>query len=354
MNEEFNIDTLKQKLIEIFNRTSIPDRDIYLELVEQANQVLITEDKAIRPYDSSNLPGGIIFLKQYIPTIIVPDLHARMDFFLNILFYQVEGMNSILEGLVEDKIQIICVGDGFHAERRAISRWRAAFNEYKNEYKKRQNMDEEMKESLGLMEMVMKIKSLFPANFHFLKGNHENITNENGNGNYPFSKFAHEGAMVAYYITKFYDEEFLNTYASFEKNLPIFAVGRNFLISHAEPAGFYNQEELIEYRNNPDVIEGLTWTDNDDAESGSVQDMLKCYLNEAELENNYYFGGHRLVDNLYNKRAKGKYIQIHNPDKFIIAYIKTDKDINLDEDIIELENNVENIVNNDFEIVTDN
>ena len=43
------------------------------------------------------------------------------------------------------------------------------------------------------------------------------------------------------------------------------------------------------------------------------------------------------MSGLFNPRADGKYIQIHNPRKFVIAYIQADRDIDLESDIIEVE-----------------
>jgi hypothetical protein len=193
------------------------------------------------------------------------------------------------------------------------------------------------------MEMVMRLKNECPQNFHFLKGNHENVTNEDGNGNHPYSKYAIEGEMVASYLERFYGPDFINHYYQFERNLPLLAVGENFLASHAEPAGPYYREEIINYRTNPAVVEGLTWTDNDAAEQGSVAFLLAEYLG-PDLGHSYYFGGHRPVVSLYDKRADRKYIQIHNPDKFIIAIIDPLKDINVDEDVIEIENSASRIL----------
>ena len=94
-----------------------------------------------------------------------------------------------------------------------------------------------MRESLGLMEMVMECKSAFPGRFHFLKGNHENIANEEGGGNHPFVKFALEGFMVADYMRLLLRRRrSWPATTSFEKELPLLAVGSGFLASHAEPA----------------------------------------------------------------------------------------------------------------------
>jgi len=341
-----NLVSIKKRLLGIYNRKRPPKEGEILPVVIKATDVLSEEDPNIRPHDSIGFPGGLIYLKKHIPTIIVPDLHARMDFFLNIVFHKDKDEITTIQKLSNDELQIVCVGDGFHAESRAATRWLKAYQEYTEEYKNHSYMDDEMRESLGLMEMVMEMKINFPSNFHFLKGNHENIANERGEGNYPFRKFAMEGEMVTAYIRNFYSEDFMLQYYIFEKHLPLLAVGKNFLISHSEPQRLFTKEEIIHYRKNHEVIEGLTWTDNNQAEENSVTQMLEYYLGKEGIENYYYFGGHRPVVDLYNQRASGRYVQIHNPSKFIIAYIQPEKKIFLREDIVELENKTEEIVRN--------
>ena len=342
---ENNIQVIKDRLIQIYKKKVPPGETGYSLLLDAVNKLLVKEDKQIRPANKDNVSGGIIRLKKQIPTIVVPDLHARMDFFLNVLFYKEDDGLTNLQKIADDKLQIVCVGDGFHAESRAIKRWQNAYEEYLVEYNKHKFIDEEMKESLGVMEMCIEIKLNFPNNFHFLKGNHENVTNERGCGNYPFRKFVYEGPMVLSYMQKFYSEDFLLKYSQFEKNLPLFAVGKNFLVSHAEPKKFFEEKEILEYKSNPDVIEGFTWTSDGSAEKESVSKMLKFYLDEKDSGTHYYFGGHRPVNGKYKKLADGKYIQIHNPQKFIIAKIMSDKNIDLDNDVIELNDKTKEILN---------
>jgi hypothetical protein len=335
---------ITSRLKEIYKRPDIPEKNAYLKLVEKATSVLHSEPSEYRPAGSNGLAGGLVYLKKDVPTIIVPDIHARMEFILNILFFKPDNNASVIERLYKGTIQIVCLGDGFHAEARAAKRWKDAYEEFTGGYKHHKHMDSEMRESLGLMEMIMELKTAFPPIFHFLKGNHENITNERGEGNYPFYKFSNEGLMVQQYVQRFYGEDFLNKYSSFEKAFPLLTVGKNFIISHAEPVSFFDKSTVIEYRKNPDVIYGLTWTANDSAEDGSVEKMIKYYLPETEYNKAYYFGGHRPVRGKYNRRADGHYIQLHNPAQYSIAYIKVDCDINLEEDIIVLNDNIHNIM----------
>ena len=312
---------LAEKLRELYNRREPPERGAYLETLREVLEILGREPQAVRPADPEGRPGGLVLLDRELPTIVVPDLHARMDFLLSVLAYEAEGDRKTIDLLAEDRLQVVCLGDGVHSEGRAARRWRTALAEFQEEYRVHESMDEEMRESLGVMGMVMELKRSFPWRFHFLKGNHENITNERGSGNFPFRKFALEGVMTLEYMERFYGEEMVMAYALFEKALPLLAAGRGFLIFHAEPTSFYDRESVIAYRQNPEVVSGLTWTDNDEAERGSVQRMLECYLGEQEGSRGWYFTGHRPVSGHYRLRAGGRLVQIHDPQSFMIAHL---------------------------------
>ncbi len=335
---------LAEKLLEIYHRREPPEREAYLENLLEVLEVLGTEPEGVRPADPDWRPGGLVLLDPGLPTIVVPDLHARMDFFLSVLAYKAEEGRKTIDLLEEGRLQIVCLGDGVHSEGRAARRWRTAMHEFQEEYRVHASMDQEMRESLGVMGMVMEVKRSFPGRFHFLKGNHENITNEMGNGNLPFRKFALEGIMTLDYMERFYGEEMIRAYALFEKELPLLAVGRGFLISHAEPCSFYNRESIIAYRRHPEVVSGLTWTDNDEAEGGSVQRMLAHYLGESESSHGWYFTGHRPVSGRYRLRAEGRLVQIHDPEKFIIAHLPVSSQIEPDRNVLEIDYHADEVV----------
>lgn len=323
--------TLRETLGEIYARKGLPTADGYQELTERAITVLEHESDSIRPHDQSGLPGGLLRLKGNLPTLILPDLHARTGFFLDVMDWRFAKTGTVLEGLESDSLQVLCLGDGFHSEKRGEFRWHDAFLEFSHGYTKHRSMDAEMRESFGVMEMVMECKRSFHDNFHFLKGNHENILNEEGHGNHPFRKFSYEGDMVKEWVLRFYGNGFLDTYALFERSLPLFAIGPRFLASHAEPSAVYGEDELIGTRTRPDVISGLTWTDNGGAPDGTVQSLLDRYL--PGLENAVYFGGHRAVTGQYRYRAGNKYLQIHNPEMQNTALVMPDREFDPETDL---------------------
>jgi hypothetical protein len=318
-----------------------PDPEPYLTILQAATVALSAEPPEIRPPDKAGKPGGLLRLDPELPTIIVPDLHARRGFLMALLDSvppagfiaekvpartgTVPETVPVFELLASGRLQILCLGDGFHAESRAIKRWRTAYKEYTRGYQVHQAIDQEMCEGLGLMEMVMLAKAAFPGHFHFLKGNHENVLNETGNGNYGFYKFVDEGAMVRVYLDRFYGATFVQSYAAFEKSLPLFAIGQRFLASHAEPVRAFTEEELINAALLPEVIEGLTWTGNDEAWPGSVAAMLENFL--PEVQRPRYITGHRPIPGLFHERSGGLHLQLHNPDRQVVAWVRADRDM---------------------------
>lgn len=327
-----------QQLIETAQRAGLPEREAYTALIKQTTEVLQNEDPMYRPRDERNRPGGMLRLNEQ-PTIVIPDLHARPWFLLQVLAYRPDGLqpnlqakpldrvqtglpesSTVFELLSQGALQMICVGDGFHGESRAAQRWKKAFKEFTGKYHRHSAMDEEMRESLSLMEIVMQLKIMRPDSFHFLKGNHENILNEEGSGNHPFRKFAFEGEMVKEWVLKFYGEEFISAFGEMEHEFPLLAVDETFMVSHAEPQRYFTREEVIRYRKYDDVVLGLTWTPNNGAEEGSVNRMIAEYCSRPDEAR--YFGGHRPVQGKYNLRADDKYIQLHNPGTYSFALLQ--------------------------------
>jgi hypothetical protein len=323
----------------VFLRAAPPSPEALAGSLNRVRETLAAEPPQWRPSGPDGQPGGLVLLALELPTVIVPDLHARMELLLSVLGWSpTPGDPMVLDLLASGRIQMVCLGDGVHAEARAARRWAAALREFQRGYRTRRHMDEEMRESLGVMQMVMELKASCPGHFHFLKGNHENIANEQGEGNFPFLKLAQEGLMVLTYMKKVYGQSILADYAAFEKQLPLLAVGRNFLASHAEPAAFFPREAVAAYRERPDVVYGLTWTDNGEAEEGSVAAMLAHYLGQEEAQGSYYFGGHRPVRGGPRLRASGHYVQIHDPDRFVVVRLAAEGGIDLERDVQELEN----------------
>ena len=184
--------------------------------------------------------------------------------------------------------------------------------------------------------MILKLKLSCPENFHCLKGNHENILNEEGRGNHPFYKMAAEGEMFYQFMSEQYDDAVIYILSCLEHALPLCAVFPNLVISHAEPFFELTRSKIINYRKFPEVTLALTWTANGEAKKDSVSESIKNLLGK-NCENAVWIGGHRPVKNKYGLRQNGKYVQIHNPDEENIAVVKPDRKFNPETDILRVD-----------------
>jgi hypothetical protein len=322
--------------LDIGTRKSLPDKLQLMELLDQTISACYQDSEISRPRDIEGNPGGIINLDKNLPVLIVPDIHGRSQLLISMLQYPVNGIPAF-KLLAEGKLQVLCLGDVFHTEVGCQEHWLKAFEEYQNGFEWHDEMDREMVLNFRTMEILLQMKRLFGPAFHFLKGNHENINNDNLDGNYSFGKYAHEGEMVKHWCEMFYGIDTIEKMKTLEKLLPLLAIGDHFLASHAEPDDFYPPDAVINYRRNPDVVYGLTWTTNDRDRLASVWKMLDTYLDDQRGRSTLYFGGHRHISGRYHLRAGRRFVQIHNPDKYIIALIRPSVEIDLDRDIIELE-----------------
>ncbi len=337
-------------LTEIFESKEFPSYDCLFELISKTLCLLENEDSFYRPKEKSEqkLSGGLLNFctkeedlnnengQNQKTVIVVPDLHARAYFLLDILNYKIKIKDSecsVLEACQKKLIYLVCVGDVFHSETRNCARWKKAYAQYKNGVIFSPEMSEEMLENLKLFKMLMTLKLNCPENFHLLKGNHENVLNEEGRGNHPFYKFAREGEMFYRFLFEQYDDAIIYLWSCLEHALPLCAVFDNLVVSHAEPAVVLTKSKIINYRKNSQAVYALTWTANGEAVKGSVSKTIKNLVGK-NLKNVVWIGGHRPVLKNVELRQSGKYIQIHNPEKENIAVVRPGTKFNPETDIV--------------------
>ena len=238
------------------------------------------------------------------------------------------------------------VGDILHTERGTRERWAAAQIEFLRDIFTGPAISAEMQEGLSLLCALLELKKAFPAYVHILKGNHENILNETGGGDFAFRKFVDEGEMCRCFIQEYYGDDILYLMNCVEKNLPLFYFGKNCSVSHAEPMRAFSRQELVNAKNDEEVVRGLIWTGNGEAEEMSarvtVQNLFE--IGEGGVPKGYlYLGGHRPVHGNYKALQDGFYIQIHNPSKQNVVFVKPERAINLETDIINVARNKETL-----------
>ena len=318
------------------NMTELPSAKLLSSLTEKVCAVLKNEEEAYRPHNCVGEAGSLLNLSEDFshPTVIVPDIHARPDFVKNFLNCPLpadflegpvpEQSVTVLEALKKKLINVVCVGDAVHTELYG-ARWSLIAEEFKKGEHQGFFMTEEMILNFATLCSLMKLKIRFPQNFHFLKGNHENILNCNYGGDYAFYKYADEGEMVRTFVTEYYGEKILEQIARYENLLPLAAYGKNYVVSHAEPAGSYKREQLIDAKFDEEVVEGLIWTRNGVVNKPTAMNIMVNLLGKRQAKKSLYFAGHRPVKGLFNFRQDGTFLQIHNPHNQNIFLVRQDK-----------------------------
>lgn len=320
------------ELEKIQHRGGILRADKLVKYLGGGIRTLATESPLVRPVDRRDMPGGLVRLHSEGYYVIIPDLHGRMDFFNSVMTWTGPNGRPVIADMADKVAQVICVGDAFHSEARGRDRWQKALKEYTSDFRRHRHMDREMGENLGLLAMIASVKSFYPGQFHFLKGNHENVANEKGEGNYPFRKFAYEGEMVRRWILDFLGRDIFDMIYHWEKSLPLMAKGPDFLVCHCEPGMILTPDQVINAYEDPEVVYNLTWIDNDQADPGSVSGTLGKFGMKDPLSR--IFGGHRPVQGNYSLRQGDRYVQVNTPRAWVVAAFVNMGDFDPEKNII--------------------
>jgi hypothetical protein len=289
--------------------------------------------------------GSLLYLPD-LPTIIIPDLHARRAMLIAILSAQlVEGSSAgkqVFELLRQGCINVICVGDIVHSEER--SNWVVNLDgEWMPEL-----LDREMVSSLGAGAMIMYLKLQFPEHFYCLRGNHDDMSGELGT----FRKFVGlryneqdnvvfvdghpvltgdkgEPEIVRDWILtrEGWGQAFLDAWTQFEQALPLFAQGTSYVITHTLP-GISLSESALRDPTRPREIT-LALTSNRKVNQTAIEETLDNLGIRDSIQ--HWFYGHTPVpqeknDGKYEEDLDGLVIRLNNPKKPLFAYVPTSGD----------------------------
>jgi len=310
---------------------ALPSLDELLQTLKRGCWVNEHAMNSCRPIDpESELPGGVVYLPQSSPCVIVPDLHARPAFVDKMLATEFPGLGlPLCEALSRNTAAMLFLGDIPHAEGpEAAKRWKSAYEKIVRDQSADSifspEMDREMGMSLRALIKVIDLQSEFPESVFCLKGNHDNMTNAADHGDLPFYKYADEGLMGAWWLLQRYDKEVFHRMRDYELSLPLVAVGWNFCASHAEPAYAIAKSDIVSSRAHADIVRALIWTANGEAEDGAVFQTLSALLGSEEAaQHGVWFSGHRPVEGTFGLRAHGQLIQIHNPQREQVVFLST-------------------------------
>ena len=332
------MDSIYQKIKNTLTSGSLPSYDTFFQILNEASECLENEKTEYRMAGAGGHGGALLdFHNDDLPLIVIPDFHARPYFLLNILDYQIFDDATVFEAVAAGRLRLLSVGDIMHTERGTRERWAAAHVEFLKDIFTGPAISSEMQDGLSLLCALLELKKAFPAYVHILKGNHENILNETGGGDFSFMKFVDEGEMCRCFVQEYYGDDILYLMNCVEKSLPLFYFGKRCSVSHAEPARAFTRQELVDAKIYDDVVRGLIWTGNGEAEERSARETVQNLFDNSEgcIPKGYlYLGGHRPVQGNYKVLQDGFYIQIHNPGKQNIVFVHPERSIDLETDII--------------------
>ncbi len=359
------------------------------ELLESAESYKASLMKAIEAMEGTE---GLVELREGIPTIVISDLHARREMLATILEQKTKEEEEIFELLKQNKINIVCVGDGLHSENMDLwnidthpkykekieshqdamwaqqNKWKELENakasleeisEAKSKYEKsldalteveeeiqKNIMDDEITRSFGLMKMVMELKAAYPESFHYIRGNHDDVS----------GRFAHQ-SKAGIYISELFKEwiedhedfgkDFMATWNEFEDRMPLVTKTSRFVISHAAPKKALSVDEIKKWQtlesSKKEIFKGFTWTENTPDNCKEVE-LKKLEVNISEIKEELelpeeapYIIGHRPVDDgKYRSQFNGKLIQINDPVDYVYMEIPAAGDIDPERDVVML------------------
>jgi len=279
--------------------------------------------------------SGIARLRRDIPCIVIQDLHALSDQLADILLTEVNGI-SLLRLLAEGKLQIVLLGDIMHSEDKELMDkvkdefWALNSNAevkqldfavyiedlIKAEGKKPaglKNMFEEATRSLKAAAMVMLLKQNFKDNVVVLKGNHDNIKNENdaklpgfdtkeGYGNMYFNKyitFPGDGEAYKAFYKAVFGQEFIDAYGIWDNVMEIAATMEPVVFTHGPSWKKLTFEQVA--KRDAEAVRGLIGyqmfriQDRPENHKLQVNDFLRMMSEAEELEGEFTLNvhGHR-------------------------------------------------------------
>lgn len=267
---------------------------------------------------------GLVELPKGVPTVVLSDIHGRRDFVMKALQSTIDiggSEASVFDLLTQKKINVVCIGDGMHSEARGEERWKMAEQAYLAGDTQNKLMEEEMAENLGTMKMVMKLKENFPENFHFLRGNHDEVKGD-------FQKYTEhvgESVMVRNWMAQRFGNDFVERWAAFEESMPLMARGTGFVASHAAPGQELHLQDIQE--RDERAYQVLSWTENRGwkEDDQARQQQFQRNLQEFQTTDGHWLVGHRPVSNgLYRAQMNDQLVQINDPDHFVVAFVPAD------------------------------
>ena len=187
------------------------------------------ERSRLRPRDREGRAGGLVELGSAARPVIVGDLHACLEN-LKLILEHDDNDRKIREG----ERLLILLGDTVHNDQTGELR--------------------EMASSLATLEYIFSLFQRYRNRLVYVRGNHDCFDER------LVKSGIAQGLEFRRHVVQERGEEYAAAVAEFFEALPMFVVGKGFVITHAGPIrDGAEREELIDIRYNPDEYQQLMW-----------------------------------------------------------------------------------------------
>jgi len=198
-----------------------------IQIVQAARKVALEYKN--RPKDYSGRPGGLVKLMGNSTPIIIGDLHANRTNFESILEHE-----GNLSKVRKEKATLILLGDTVHNDQPGTFR--------------------DMKSSLEILERIFVLMKELGSKLIYIRGNHDTF-NES-----LVKSGIFQGKELENYILKERGEQYVHEVREFFDVLPVFLIGKGYVIAHAGPVrGGIDMEGLINIREDENKYMQLRW-----------------------------------------------------------------------------------------------
>ncbi|MEG3638713.1 metallophosphoesterase [Magnetococcus sp. PR-3] len=198
-----------------------------LDLLQRA--ATSQQQDPFRPKNSLGNLGSLLELPEHMEPILVGDLHACVENLLAIL-----NWGGLWDGLQSGTQALIILGDGVHSER--------------------DGQLDQMESSILMMDLILHLKTLFPQQVFYLRGNHDSFSPRISKGGVP------QGKLWLDALLERRGESYVALMDEFYNQLPLVAAGHHFLSTHAAPPrAKADRDMIINAQNYPGLVNELLW-----------------------------------------------------------------------------------------------
>jgi hypothetical protein len=179
--------------------------------------------------DDTGEPGGLVMFPDGLRPIIIGDLHANRENLKLILDH--DGNRADLEA---GRAACIFLGDVLHDDRTGHMK--------------------DMTGSVAMLDDLFEVFLAYPGRVYYIRGNHDSFDERLRKSGIS------QGAELKHQLLASKGKEFVDAVQVFFDALPVFIIGKGYVITHAgPPRGGLVREELINIKRYPEKYHQLLW-----------------------------------------------------------------------------------------------